>query len=334
MKCYGGASPTGTDTTSMTIKWEDASIDVQTAPDIPYNSLSHATAPVSSATISIQTNGKRFNTQGMKAFYSFQISSPTELNSTARFYFDFHMMLSPYLDNEGTVECYIRTASPISDSAAQYTYCEFTTWWQLVVWNNLNLIGASTNFYVDIYNIDLPKNTDVTANQMIMVTIDNDGMYSNGVISYQEVVDTQPDVTTPTDFIILSSSVNNNFILDTQTLTMSLDMTATSVFTSASALYVLFPASYAQWISRADTIPVTYPTDPTTEKYCSFNQTGQTTNYATACTFISQRVLRIDVGSVTQQLFTLTLMNINTPAAVPVGKFNEYRFKLFKASAN
>ena len=103
MKCYGGASPTGTDTTSMTIKWEDASIDVQTAPDIPYNSLSHATAPVSSATISIQTNGKRFNTQGMKAFYSFQISSPTELNSTARFYFDFHMMLSPYLDNEGTV---------------------------------------------------------------------------------------------------------------------------------------------------------------------------------------------------------------------------------------
>ena len=99
-------------------------------------------------------------------------------------------------------------------------------------------------------------------------------------------------------------------------------MTTTSVFTTASAIYVLFPASYAQWISRADTIPITYPSDATTGKYCSFNQTGQTTNYATACTFISQRILRIDLSSVTQQYFTLTLMNINTPAAVPNGKFN------------
>ena len=337
MKCYGGASPSGSNTTDMTIDWRDSSTgssNVQTAPNIAYNSLTHDNAPVSTATISIQTNGKRFNTQGMKAFYSFQVSSPTALTSAARFYFDFHMKLSPYLDNEGTVECYIRTASAISDTAAQYTYCEFTTWWQLVVWNNLNSIGAGASFYVDIYNIDLPKSSDVNSNQRIMVTIDDDEMYSNGVISSREVIDSQPVSTTPTEFIILSSSVNNNYILDTQTLTMSLDMTTTSVFTSASALYVLFPASYAQWISRGDTIPVAYPADPTMGKYCAFNQTGQTTNYAAACTFISQRVLRIDLGSVTQQLFTLTLMNINTPAAVPVGKFNQYRFKLFKTASS
>ena len=260
MKCYGGATPSGSNTTDMTIDWRDTSTsssNLQTAPNIPYSSLTHDTAPLSTATISIQTNGKRFNTQGMKAFYSFQISSPTALTSAARFYFDFHMKLSPYLDNEGTVECYIRTASTISDTAAQYTYCEFTTWWQLVVWNNLNSISSGTNFYVDVYNIDLPKNSDVNSNQRIMVTIDDDEMYSNGVISDKEVVDSQPVSTTPTDFIILSSSVNNNFILDTQTLTMSLDMTTTSIFTSASALYVLFPASYAQWISRGDNIPVT-----------------------------------------------------------------------------
>ena len=110
-------------------------------------------------------------------------------------------------------------------------------------------------------------------------------------------------------------------------------MATTSVFSSATSIYVLFPASYAQWISRAETIPVTYPTDATL-KYCSFNQTGQTTNYATACTFISQRILRIDLNSVTQQYFTLTLMNINTPAAVPIGKFNEDKFKLFLAGAS
>jgi len=203
-----------------------------------------------------------------------------------------------------------------------------------VVWNNLNSIGAGTPFYIDIYNIDLPKNSDVNSNQRIMVTIDDDGVYSNGVVSEQEVVDSQPVSTTPTDFNILSSAVSNNYILDIQTLTIAVDMLSTGIFTSASALYVLFPASYAQWISRSDTIPVTYPTDPTTGKYCSFNQTGMTTNYATACTFISQRILRIDVGSVTQQLYTLTLMNINTPAAVPNGKFNEYRFKLFKAGSS
>ena len=222
----------------------------------------------------------------------------------------------------------------MNDAAAQYTYCAFTTWWQLVVWNNLNSIGSGVTFYVDIYNIDLPKNSNVNSNQKVMVTIDDDSTHSNGVIATQEATDTQPVSTTPTDFIILSSSVNNNYILDKQTLTILLDMVTTSVFSSASAIYVLFPASYAQWISRADTIPVTYPADPTTGQFCSFNQTGQTTNYASACTFISQRILRIDLNSVTQQYFTLTLMNINTPAAVPIGKFNEYRFKLFKGASS
>ena len=210
----------------------------------------------------------------------------------------------------------------MNDAAAQYTYCSFTTWWQLVVWNNLNSISAGTSFYVDIYNIDLPKNSDINSNDRIELTIDDDGTYSNGVIATQERIDTQPVSTTPIDFIILDSTVTNNYILDTQTLTILVDMVTTSVFSSATALYVLFPSSYAQWISRADTIPVTYPADPATGKYCSVNQTGQTTNYASACTFISQRILKIDLNAVTHQYFTLTLMNINTPAAVPDGKFN------------
>jgi hypothetical protein len=73
----------------------------------------------------------------------------------------------------------------MTDSAAQYTYCSFTTWWQLIVWNNLNSIAAGTNFYVDIYNIDQPKNTNIGGNQRIMVTIDDDSLYSNGVVATQ-----------------------------------------------------------------------------------------------------------------------------------------------------
>ena len=181
MKCYGGAVPDGTNTVSMTLSWRDANINVQTATSIAYSSLTLSNAPATSATISF--NAKRFNTQGMKALYSFQISSPSALTASARFYFDFHMMLSPYLDHEGTVECYIRTASAMNDAAAQYTYCAFTTWWQLVVWNNLNSVGAGTNIYIDIYNIDLPKNSNVNSNQRVMVTIDDDSTYSNGVVA-------------------------------------------------------------------------------------------------------------------------------------------------------
>jgi hypothetical protein len=69
----------------------------------------------------------------------------------------------------------------MTDSAAQYTYCSFTTWWQLIVWNNLNSISAGMTFYVDIYNVDQPKNADIGGSQLIMVTIDNDASYANGV---------------------------------------------------------------------------------------------------------------------------------------------------------
>lgn len=68
--------------------------------------------------------------------------------------------------------------------------------------------------------------------------------------------------------------------------------------------------------------------------YCAFNKTGVLTNLATSCIFISQRILQITLTAVTYQYFTLTLMNINTPASVPSGKFNQYRFKLFLAGAS
>ena len=191
------------------------------------------------------------------------------------------------------------------------------------------------NFYVDIYNVDQPKSTDVTSNQKIMVTIDEDADYSNGVAATSEFTDVAPSSTTPIDIHIVSTAVDSNYILSTQTLTIEVDMTATNVLLAATSLYVMFPADYAQWISRGQTIPVTYPADPTTGKFCNFNQSQTATgSFATACTFISQRILRIDLSTTALQYFTLTLMNINTPAAVPTGKFNQYRFKLFMAGAS
>lgn len=166
-----------------------------------------------------------------------------------------------------------------------------------------------------------------------MVTIDTDDNYANGVSAHGEVIDTSPSSTVPTNFKILSTQVTSNYILSKQTLTMNLDMLITTVFNTATSLYVLFPSDYAQWIYRSQTIPVAYPADPTTDSYCAFNVSGVSTNLATSCTFISQRILQIALNTATNQYFSLTLMNINTPAAIPSGKFNQYRFKLFLAGA-
>lgn len=202
-----------------------------------------------------------------------------------------------------------------------------------MVWNNLNSLTAGTALYLDIYNVDLPKNADVGGNQKIMLTVDVDSDYTNGVASTVELTDTSPVATTPTDFAILTTQVTSNYILSSQTLTVTLDMGSTAVFSSGASLYFLFPASYAQWTTRSQTMPVVAPADATAS-YCLFVQTGMATNLATACTFISQRILKISVSAITTQLFTLTLKNINTPAAVPEGKFNQYRFKLFLAGAS
>lgn len=205
MQCYGGGIPSGSNQTDMTISWIDNGNTVQTTSPIAYSSQTLSSAPPTTATISF--NVKRFNTMGMKALYSFTVSSPVALTSSARLYFDFHLRLSPYLDNSATVECYIRTTSTMNDAAAQYTYCAFTTWWQLMVWVNQNSIAAGTNFYIDIYNIDLPKNSDISGSQYIGVTIDTDNNYANGVSAYREFTDTSPSSTIPTDFYILSTEI-------------------------------------------------------------------------------------------------------------------------------
>lgn len=49
--------------------------------------------------------------------------------------------------------------------------------------------------------------------------------------------------------------------------------------------------------------------------------------------FLSQRILKITVSTVTNRYFTLKLRNVKTPAAVPSGKFNQYRFRLMASAA-
>jgi hypothetical protein len=220
----------------------------------------------------------------------------------------------------------------IVDSSATYTYCSFVNPWQLMVWNN-QALPAGTSLYVDIFNIDQPKNGDLSGNSKIGLSIDNDNSYSNGILAYKEVTDTQPPASTAADIIILSASVDNSYILSTQTLTMTIDTQLTTIFSSANSIYVLFPSSYSQWITRSQALSITYPANSSTI-YCEFNVTGSSTNLASACSFISQRILKISVNAAAgQHFFSLKLMNLMTPASVPAGKYNQYRFKVLVADA-
>lgn len=87
-----------------------------------------------------------------------------------------------------------------------------------MVWNNQLSIAPNTPIYIDIYNIDQPKNTDISTGQYISVAIDNDNNYTNGALSYNEIIDTASIATTVGNIHILTSAVTANFILSSQDL--------------------------------------------------------------------------------------------------------------------
>jgi len=120
---------------------------------------------------------------------------------------------------------------------------------------------------------------------------------------------------------ILSTSMSNNYIRTAQNLIINIK-TPSAIFSAGLNLYILYPASYQDWIVRGTMLS-------TGTNICSFIQTGMSTNLATVCAYISKRILKITVGSSAATLFTLTLNNINSPSYLPNGKNNQYRFKLF-----
>jgi hypothetical protein len=80
----------------MTLAWVDAGVNVQSATAIT-NPSTYTTAAPSTLVVSLTT--KRFNTQGMKALYSFTLTTTQALTASTRIYFDFHFRLSSQLDN-------------------------------------------------------------------------------------------------------------------------------------------------------------------------------------------------------------------------------------------
>lgn len=182
MKCYGTGVPVSGSTNNMTLVWKDSTYNVQQATQIA--PILYSASSLTGFTFTIDK--KRFRSQGFKAYYTFKIITGVAMSQNGRFYLDFHSRINSRLDKESTVECYTRQNAVIVDSQAAFTYCEFTSQRQLSVWNNINL-GVGDTIYLDIYNIQQPKQTDITtgSQKKISCSIDIDDSYSNGINGYQ-----------------------------------------------------------------------------------------------------------------------------------------------------
>lgn len=198
----------------------------------------------------------------------------------------------------------------------------------------MNLAVGATIF-IDVFNIQQPKKTDITTGttKMITCSVDLDDTYSNGISGAQEVLDSagslEPMDNTVSKLSILSTSVDNSYIRTTQTLTINFDLNTPNVnlFAAGKNIYLELPFSYSEWIKRSDTLTTGASGD------CFIGQTNSATNLATACVYISKRVLKITVGSHNGQLYTVKIKNLKSPSYLPSGKNNQYRFNLFCVTA-
>lgn len=184
-----------------------------------------------------------------------------------------------------------------------------------------------------MFNIQQPKQTDITTGTQKKITcsIDIDDTYSNGISGWQEVLDNagslEPMNNAVNKISILSTTVDNSYIRTTQTLTVNFDMNVANVFTAGKDVYLELPFSYSEWIRRSETLTTGASGD------CFLGVTGSSTNLATACVYISKRVLKITVGAHNGQLYTVTIKNLKSPSSLPSGKNNQYRFNLFCVTA-
>jgi|JI6StandDraft_1071083.scaffolds.fasta_scaffold03695_18 hypothetical protein len=224
------------------------------------------------------------------------------------------------------MECYTRITNvpATNDANAAYTYCQLIGERRVVVWNN-RIISAGSTFYVDILGVAQPNVGDVTGASVISVSVDIDTDYSNGVAQSGSVFDQVINAAATNNIIITSSTMSSNYIRATQNIDVSFTFAAAGKLTGGRNLYFVFPASYAIWIKRSDSLTTTN---------CILKVSGGSTNLATACVYISQRVLKITASTDAGTSYTLTLNSIKSSPFMPSGLQNSIRFFIFLTTAS
>lgn len=190
----------------------------------------------------------------------------------------------------------------------------------LKVWNSL-VVPSGTQIFIDVFNVDLPRNTDTSPN-IITLQVDMDENYANGVNYRQTVTDSAPSAVPTNEIIIESVFASTNHISKRHILELKVD-TLNNIVTAGATLYLMFPGGYSQWITRTQTVDVSLG-------HCWVETLANAgTNIATQCTFISKRVLKLVVSSAPGSSLTIRIGNLFTPLEVSEGKQNHLRWKLW-----
>lgn len=114
--------------------------------------------------------------------------------------------------------------------------------------------------------------------------------------------------------------MSSPYIRSLQNIIIDFTFAAAGKLTASRNLYVVFPATYAIWIKRSDTL---------TTANCILKASGSSTNLATACTFISQRLLKVTSNADAGTSYTLELKDIKSSPYVPTDMYNVIRFYLY-----
>lgn len=312
--------PNGTSSSSLTGNWYDSAVSLQSATPISSSSVTF-TSTSTSFTPTLST--KRFNTDGAMAFYQFLVVPSAALDQNSRIYVEFPYPIPASINREKYLECYTRISNTNIDDDATYTYCALIGERRIIVWNN-RIISAGGNLYIDIFGVSQPKGSNITVGQsLISISIDTDTDYGNGVSQYGQVSEVAPTGAPANVITITAQSMSSYYIRTQQDISITFQFATTGKLTAGKKVYIVLPASYAIWNKRGDNV---------TSANCILNLSGGSTNLATACKFISLRVLAITTSADAGKTYVLTLKGIMSSPYLPEELANSIRFYVYLAS--
>lgn len=169
-----------------------------------------------------------------------------------------------------------------------------------------------------------PNVGDVTTSSTISVSVDTDTDYSNGVSQTGSVADQNINAAATNNIVITSSSMSSKYIRAQQNIVVGFTFAAAGKLSGGRNVYFVLPASYAIWIQRSGSLTTTN---------CLLTASGSSTNLATACVFISQRILKITSSTDAGTSYTITLNGIKASPFMPSGLQNSIRFYIYLTAA-
>lgn len=285
----------GSGTASLSAKWTDAGA-------VNYQTSAAVTAPTllaAATSLSVSAFSKAYNNQGSEAFLTFELAVGSALSITARLYLQFSGAVPPRLNRDGYAECYMRASLT---SAYTQSYCEFLADNILVLYNTVELAAAGT-LVVDVLGVAVSP--ELTNSHTVQLTLDEDADLSNGVLGSASTSELAPGPV-PTNTITITAVTSSTAFTKAQLiLTVAFSVPgAASLISASNKLFLILPSEFAVWNTKGGT-PV-----------CSLaTAAAPSANLASACTFLSKRLVQLTVSASSATDFVMTVSGIYSPVS-------------------